>query len=913
MCAKTPSALIGNSFLKTMSDGTEGPFKSRNRQKILLASVLGTVLFLSTLTPVFNIHILPSSLLPAAVAQQLQLGKVKSEAVGKPSDTAAEFTDSDNILWWDDRDVLIKLKCNGAGITGTGKSVVEDGASAAGTKSIGPCSSEVKLSFTDNCQKDSYAVLTVEAKHFISFIASIPGGTVTASISGIGSATSLGTSTTFDAKLDSSGGAGKFESREEETQRVTTHAEGSTPTGKANFATDRTTTTTSRTTVNVNQAGTDAKQVEKTFTKVITIPCGSSQTLKAESTMSIAKSMTETSGDSADFISTVEMQVLNTMRISEPIVVKHLNNETKGTIPGDIPTLTFAVAPNVIMGATTLLANLPSNLVEPNSLTETHFVFIEPRDSATEVQIRSANETVFIPDSSKLVIPANSTLGSFTLRPVSSGNATLIVSIPDRSSEFQTNVLVSDFSDIERTKIVLLSNDTLTLLPQESVEISLSRTFFKDIMNQKTRLSLQLDGPAIVKILGQEQQQFFDPGQLIKRIQVTATKPGFTVLNITQKDTGVTIPVSIRVASPAEDGKARLTINTVDLAAMPFTGGLWTTIHSTDGTILKMGFTPLEFEGTVGMTYKVSVSNFDDKTFQHWQDDGSTERTRMLNLTSDTTLTAVYEIGDALRGFTPLMYTGTEEQPDLTVNAMTLDNSKNLRIWTIIDPQPNEERNHVDAFNDEPTITISSDTHYDSLVVDENDVLLIESGVTVEATTLTNYGKIINQGTLRLDPFEDMVNKGFIENYGTLAPGGHGTTYNNGTIVIKEDGVMSLARVSSAMPGKLINGEDAVIDNFGFVAVPLYGNHRVSVENNGTMYKECTGTYDLPSNIPGPGLGIFTGNSIVYVCNTATTYTVYIHNYKDRVFDHWEDGSTSRIRTLAIGEDTTITAYYQTG
>lgn len=46
---------------------------------------------------------------------------------------------------------------------------------------------------------------------------------------------------------------------------------------------------------------------------------------------------------------------------------------------------------------------------------------------------------------------------------------------------------------------------------------------------------------------------------------------------------------------------------------------------------------------------------------------------------------------------------------------------------------------------------------------------------------------------------------------------------------------------------------------------------------------------------------------------SGTTYTVTVHDYLDRQFDHWEDGSTERTRTLTISEDTTITAYYNTG
>jgi hypothetical protein len=50
-------------------------------------------------------------------------------------------------------------------------------------------------------------------------------------------------------------------------------------------------------------------------------------------------------------------------------------------------------------------------------------------------------------------------------------------------------------------------------------------------------------------------------------------------------------------------------------------------------------------------------------------------------------ITATYDTGDSLRGFTSLTYTGTAEQPDLTVNAVTVHGNKTLHMWTVIDPQ----------------------------------------------------------------------------------------------------------------------------------------------------------------------------------------------------------------------------------
>lgn len=378
------------------------------------------------------------------------------------------------------------------------------------------------------------------------------------------------------------------------------------------------------------------------------------------------------------------------------------------------------------------------------------------------------------------------------------------------------------------------------------------------------------------------------------------------------------------IVDRCEAGQFGLTVESVDLSGDPVKG-IWTVVRGADGAVAGSGYTPLVFAGDAGADYVVSVSDYDGKAFENWKD-GGTNGTRTVNLTANTTLTARYDTGDALRGFAPLTYTGTQEQPDLAVDTKTLDGEA-LHMYVIIDPQPKEESSTAESSDGEPTITISSDTDYDSLVVQEDDVLLIESGAVVDAETLANHGKIINHGTLRLNPFAGfdcgdcppgtfplpMVNEGTIINYGFLAPPGHGTTYNNGTIVIKEGGTMSLARVSSAAPGKLVNGEDAVIDNFGLVTAPLYGDHRVSVENNGTMYLQCTGTYNLPSTVPGPGLGIFTGNTIVDACDAAMTYRLYAGEYQGKLFDHWSDGSTDRVRDITVSEEAALTAYYRTG
>lgn len=132
-----------------------------------------------------------------------------------------------------------------------------------------------------------------------------------------------------------------------------------------------------------------------------------------------------------------------------------------------------------------------------------------------------------------------------------------------------------------------------------------------------------------------------------------------------------------------------LTIKSVDIFGNPL-GGVWTTVRTLDGTLVKSGFTPFAFTGDAGAAYKVSVANYGGKVFTKWQDDASAGKIRIITLASDTALAAVYDMGDSQRGYTSLTYTGAAEQPDLTVNAVSLDGNRTLHMWTIIDPQSSD-------------------------------------------------------------------------------------------------------------------------------------------------------------------------------------------------------------------------------
>ena len=79
-----------------------------------------------------------------------------------------------------------------------------------------------------------------------------------------------------------------------------------------------------------------------------------------------------------------------------------------------------------------------------------------------------------------------------------------------------------------------------------------------------------------------------------------------------------------------------------------------------------------------------------------------------------------------------------------------------------------------------------------------------------------------------------------------------------------------------------------------------------STDMNG---KEITGMYTV---IKAGSTTAKTGFTPVAYSGASGTYTVTVSNYGSNAFDHWDNGSISSTRTLTLGSDTTVTAYYRT-
>jgi hypothetical protein len=99
--------------------------------------------------------------------------------------------------------------------------------------------------------------------------------------------------------------------------------------------------------------------------------------------------------------------------------------------------------------------------------------------------------------------------------------------------------------------------------------------------------------------------------------------------------TATSSPVTITITQST----STLTVNTVNAAGSPING--YYTALSQSGAVIKTAFSPASFTLISGQTYQVSVSDYGDYMFDHW-DNGSTSKSRTITPNSNTVLTAYY-------------------------------------------------------------------------------------------------------------------------------------------------------------------------------------------------------------------------------------------------------------------------------
>ena len=215
-----------------------------------------------------------------------------------------------------------------------------------------------------------------------------------------------------------------------------------------------------------------------------------------------------------------------------------------------------------------------------------------------------------------------------------------------------------------------------------------------------------------------------------------------------------------------------LTVNALDISEGPIQG-VWTTIQSSNGTVLESGYTPFTFSvDSSSAEYNVIVADFDGKTFQYWQDTGSRDRTRTVNVQltgQNAILTAVYDTGYSLRGFTPLTYNNTkEQQPDLTLQAATTDGIVASGLYMIIDPEHPTDTSMAGTMTYRVYASDYQDKVFDhwedTESADRIRTLTIEEDTTITAIYRTGGGEKeeecnpdLSGPTMSMDPLEGQI------------------------------------------------------------------------------------------------------------------------------------------------------------
>ena len=110
-----------------------------------------------------------------------------------------------------------------------------------------------------------------------------------------------------------------------------------------------------------------------------------------------------------------------------------------------------------------------------------------------------------------------------------------------------------------------------------------------------------------------------------------------------------------------------VTAISTDLNGNSFSG-MWTVI-SKDGTPIKTGYTPLSFSVQSGIDYQVTIANYKNYVFRHWEDD-SISNSRTINVNDDKTITAYYSTSD--------------KQVTLAVKSVSLSGNSIKGLWVEI-------------------------------------------------------------------------------------------------------------------------------------------------------------------------------------------------------------------------------------
>lgn len=405
---------------------------------------------------------------------------------------------------------------------------------------------------------------------------------------------------------------------------------------------------------------------------------------------------------------------------------------------------------------------------------------------------------------------------------------------------------------------------------------------------------------------------------------------------------------------------------------------MWTVISSSnsngDAAAPRAGFAPMAFIGGVGRTYTVTVSDYQDRTFERWHD-GDTNRTKTFTVAGDTALTAHFR---------------TAPYVPLSLNATTLAGEPLPGIYVAVGKAPAAASNSTssDGLSESGPMVINATTAPDIIAQAAQNIVATgfspmtfngdvggtyvvtpqdfgpytfhhwEDGSTERSrivpayTTRTITAHYDATGAVRAPVMlqtVDQTGAPLPNVYGIVTSEEEGGAVKVGNTPMTFMAVAGRPYLVTPTSHEIFatgrydfdHWEDGSTNIFRTVAVPPDGNgSSVSAQTVTAYYRWRAAS---PTTVSVSAADISTGNPVAvhmdispsggtvvpgYLPRTFslysdTTYTLTPHDYGNYVFDHWEDGSTERVRTfvppppVAAGEggspaSSSLVAYYKT-
>jgi len=120
---------------------------------------------------------------------------------------------------------------------------------------------------------------------------------------------------------------------------------------------------------------------------------------------------------------------------------------------------------------------------------------------------------------------------------------------------------------------------------------------------------------------------------------------------------------TVSVIDAALTTTSTLTVNTQDTSGVPISGLYVTLYHNNQ--IIATGYSPATFTLSGTQSYAIKVDDYGNYTFDRWLDTGSTYRNRPVSISSDTSLTAVYQSFNAVpQGYSTISIKTTNSAGD---------------------------------------------------------------------------------------------------------------------------------------------------------------------------------------------------------------------------------------------------------